>query len=837
MDFTGPGQRGISNMRSCNLILPALLWTAVSAALSVEFPVTFDLRDYDGQNYVTSVKSQQGGTCWTHGTMAAMEGNLLMTGNWAAAGEEGEPNLAEYHLDWWNGFNQFNNDDTDPPAGGGLEVHMGGDYMVATAYLTRGEGAVRDIDGQSFDVPPERSLPSYHYYYPRDVAWMTIGDDLEGIDKVKLALMEHGVVGTCMCYSDQFIQDFIHYQPPSDPNDPNHAVAIIGWNDTLQTQAPFPGAWLVKNSWGTGWGFDGYFWISYYDKWSCRQPQMGAVSFQDVEAMPWDTVYCHDYHGFRDVLEGCTEAANAYQAPVPQTLDAVSFFTNADSVSWEVRIYGSYDSSNPAFPFLDLLSQCSGTAPQHGFHTVDLPVPVFLSAADSFYVYLYVSAGGQPYDRTSDVPVLLGASYRTIVESSASPGESFYLDGVWHDFYGCALNPYPGTGNFCIKALAVDFGISLSPEAPVVFAGPQGGPFEPGQEQMTLTNNTGGAVTYGISFDPSESWLGIDVPQSGVIQPGDSLRFSVYPTQEACGLGQGAYEMQVSFQNESGSGGDTEVPVTLLVGDPSPFISWNMDEDPGWTCEGLWEWGVPLGLGGEYGFPDPVSGHTGACVYGYNLSGDYEDYLPATYLTTQPIDCTGMRDVHLQFWRWLGVQGGFDTASISVSSDMRGWTTVWSNPTYPSVEDSEWVQVDYDISGVADDQPRVYIRWGMGPTNDGWTFCGWNIDDVSLLGLGVLQGGPALPPALLIRSPVPNPVRAGCDIEVVMPAAGYASTRIFDLAGRMVVELQDGFLERGSSTLSWDGTGTGGRRLPSGVYFIEIASSQGRAVAKAVILP
>jgi hypothetical protein len=253
------------------------------------------------------------------------------------------------------------------------------------------------------------------------------------------------------------------------------------------------------------------------------------------------------------------------------------------------------------------------------------------------------------------------------------------------------------------------------------------------------------ALTYIIASLPTHGTL--SDPGAGVIEStpytlADGGNQVVY-TPDTWYLGGDSFTFMANDGGEPPEGGDSNiatVEIDVTPPDSQLIYEFPLDSDPGWTAEGLWAFGQPTG-GGTHN-RDPSSGYTGANVYGYNLYGDYSNNMPAYYLTTSAIDCRDLLLVELRFWRWLGVERSpFDNATVEVSTDGSNWSGVWSNPD-STISDSSWTPMTLDISAVADDQPTVYLRWDMGPTDEGVTYPGWNIDDVEIW---AVDAGPPCP--------------------------------------------------------------------------------------------
>lgn len=365
-------------------------------------------------------------------------------------------------------------------------------------------------------------------------------------------------------------------------------------------------------------------------------------------------------------------------------------------------------------------------------------------------------------------------------------------------------------------------------------AGDAGGPFTPSGSVYTLKNVGTSPVTFQVAADVA--WVDI-TGGSGALPAGGSTTVGVAYGTAAATLANGLYAGTLSFTNVTTGEGDTQRPVSILVGLPQLVHSFPLDTNPGWAMDGLWAWGVPAGLGGaSHGGPDPASGFTGANVLGYNLGGDYENDLAATHLVTTAIDCSGLTATSLRFRRWLNVeQPAYDHASIAVSTDNVAFTTVWQN--IAQVTDAAWSLVSYDISAIADHSATVYIRWTMGTTDSSWQFAGWNLDDVEIWGLpDAVSAVGEVPGFRLGVGSYPNPFNPVTRIDYVLARGGQASVRVFDLRGRLVRELVDGFLAAGPGSVVWDGRNRDGQAAASGVYFVQVSSGGQRVDHKMVLL-
>lgn len=87
----------------------------------------------------------------------------------------------------------------------------------------------------------------------------------------------------------------------------------------------------------------------------------------------------------------------------------------------------------------------------------------------------------------------------------------------------------------------------------------------------------------------------------------------------------------------------------------------------------------------------------------------------------------------------------------------------------------------------------------------------------------------ATPANALTLSFAPNPARGPVDIRFSLAEPGPAELEVFDVAGRRVAALHDGWLGSGAHTLRWDGRDAGGALAPPGAYRARLRTTAGQA--------
>jgi len=386
--------------------LPAVM---AAGAAATSLPSSYDLRDY---GYVTSVKNQGScGSCWTFAAMASLESSILVDGGPGT-------NLSENNLKNYHGFDWGPCD--------------GGNSSISEAYFSRGSGPVSESDDPYHDWDDAKTpAPSYEsqYYVKSMLRFDSPGE-------IKNALMSEGALDTYFYWNSSYYNSSAHTYYYGGSASANHEVTIVGWDDTkVVSGTSTVGAWLIKNSWGTGWGDGGYFWLSYADTYG-----KNAEAFCDaVSADTYNKIYSYDTFG--DVWEyDFSYAFNAFTPTENSELAAVGFFTEADGAGYTISVYDTYSGGTLS----GLLATQSGTAEYAGYHAIDLASDVSLISGDAVYVALHITGGGA-------YPMAVDARYSGYnSDSTASPGQSYYsYDGVtWTD-----LTRVDATANVCIKML------------------------------------------------------------------------------------------------------------------------------------------------------------------------------------------------------------------------------------------------------------------------------------------------------------------------------------------------------------------------------------------------
>lgn len=437
--------------------------------------------DPRGGGWLTPAKNQGNlGVCWAFTANACLEAaTTRLTGRKQSFSEQHMRFVLSDELRKQNGLLSQEGYYT-------RSADIAGNMPMALAYLTNWNEPIlnqRNVTWQapvsSDDVPykGEFGLKWPQNMDARGRIHVTDTEEVE-ISKIKDYILRFGAVSADLYMSqrsDHYNKIYnalnvyqIDKQPGSSPPKdipPNHAVTVVGWDDNFSKtkfsrQPEHDGAWLVKNSYGTDFGEDGYFWVSYEDKYFSNKNKNFPAAITGVEPASQDErMLSHDFmpmegsKTYTKVKEQMIYTANVYDfselAGEYGQVSKVMFYAGPPEGSPGCWYYVyikplNADGTLPT-PSPNDRPLASGPVSAQGYKTVEISSPPYIlpSNAGKYAVIVGYTPNQREWIRLF---YEADGSYYT---ASCNEGESYvYLGEKWEDVME------PGSeikSNFCIR--------------------------------------------------------------------------------------------------------------------------------------------------------------------------------------------------------------------------------------------------------------------------------------------------------------------------------------------------------------------------------------------------
>ena len=358
--------------------------------------------------YATPVKNQGAcGSCWIFGQIAQFESGVLIN-------ENNEFDFSEQEAGDCNIWSSI----------GGYNYCNGGNAFMMTNYFTKYGSA--DEACHPYAATPQACQNCSPL---RNVDNWRIITDYYGesqITTIKNAILTYGPVHSTIYASDPCFRAYsggVYEYWRSEPT--NHAIEIIGWNDSLP-HSHGEGGWLIKNSWGTSWGASGPHpgcaWVAY-----------GAANLGDYTSTisgyknPGDVIFYHDECGWMGYCFGYNNpvayGAVRFTPSRDTTLTTVDFWAVDANMDYEIKIFDKLNTFPDYYTFGDQLGITqTGSTNEPGYYSVKMKTPVQLTSVDDFIVQVKLMTTGWKYPIPIDYCTVPWMNWTAIVTFS---GESY----------------------------------------------------------------------------------------------------------------------------------------------------------------------------------------------------------------------------------------------------------------------------------------------------------------------------------------------------------------------------------------------------------------------------